>query len=80
MDNDGSPLPSRSGHGTAAAGIIAAATNNKVGIAGICWDCQIMCLRFIDGAEGRVSNQIAAIDYAAKMGAKISNNSYGGYG
>lgn len=39
-----------------------------------------MCLRFIQGVEGRVSNQVAAIDYAAKMGAKISNNSYGGYG
>eukprot|EP01069_Polyplicarium_translucidae_P002228 Polyplicarium_translucidae@DN1960_c0_g1_i1.p1 len=39
-----------------------------------------MCLRFIDGDEGRISDQVVAIDYAVKMGAKVSNNSYGGYG
>lgn len=80
VDNDNKPYPADSGHGTAAAGIIAAHTNNGIGVAGLCWDCRIMCLRFIDGVEGRVSNQVSAIDYAAKMGAKISNNSYGGYG
>lgn len=39
-----------------------------------------MCLKFIGGGQGSVSNQVQAIDYAVKMGAWISNNSYGGYG
>lgn len=80
VDDDNDPTPKGSGHGTAAAGIIAASTDNAMGVAGICWNCRIMCLRFINQTQGRVSNQIAAIDYATRMGAKISNNSYGGYG
>lgn len=79
-NNDNDPSPEGNGHGTAASGIIAAATNNNGGVAGICWECRIMCLKFIDAINGRVSNQVSAIDYAAKMGARISNNSYGGYG
>lgn len=79
-NNDNDPSPEGNGHGTSAAGIIAAATNNQLGISGICWECRIMCLKFIDAVEGRVSNQVSAIDYATKMGARISNNSYGGYG
>eukprot|EP01068_Selenidium_serpulae_P015553 Selendium_serpulae@DN6221_c0_g3_i1.p1 len=80
VDGDNNPSPRSSGHGTGAAGIIASATNNAVGIAGICWFCKIMCLRFISGTEGKISNQVATIDYAVKNGARISNNSYGGYG
>ncbi|EZG89043.1 peptidase S8 family domain protein [Gregarina niphandrodes] len=68
-----------SSHGTAAAGIIAAKANNRMGIAGICPSCRLICLRFISTTEGTVVNEVRAIDYAIKMGARISNNSYGGY-
>lgn len=78
--NDNNPMPGSSGHGTGAAGIIAAESNNARGITGVCWGCEIMCLRFIGNGQGKVSNQVQAIDYAVKNGAKISNNSYGGYG
>ncbi|PFH34419.1 subtilisin SUB3 [Besnoitia besnoiti] len=68
------------GHGTGAAGVLGATTNNLIGLAGVCWGCEIMCLKFIGGGQGTVSNQVQAIDYAVRMGAWISNNSYGGYG
>eukprot|EP00921_Rhytidocystis_pertsovi_P009942 GHVQ01015912.1.p1 GENE.GHVQ01015912.1~~GHVQ01015912.1.p1 ORF type:complete len:562 (+),score=53.64 GHVQ01015912.1:424-2109(+) len=80
VNDDPDPMPTRSGHGTGAAGIIAAESNNEIGIAGICWGCTIMCLKFIGNGQGRVSDQVQAIDYAVKMGAKLSSNSYGGYG
>ena len=79
VDNDNNPQAEETSHGTAAAGIIAANSNNGLGISGICWECKIMCVRFISSTEGTVSNEVRAIDYAVKMGAKVSNNSYGGY-
>src|SRR6202008_1969170 len=36
------------GHGTHIAGIIGAAGDNGAGIAGICWNVQLMALKFID--------------------------------
>lgn len=38
------------GHGTHVSGIIAAATNNGVGIAGINWNAQVLSLKFTDAA------------------------------
>ncbi|KAF8820890.1 subtilisin SUB7 [Cardiosporidium cionae] len=80
VNNDNVAEPSSSGHGTASASIIAATSNNGIGISGICWGCVIMCLKFIGEGHGTVSDQVQAIDYAVRMGARISNNSYGGYG
>eukprot|EP00922_Rhytidocystis_sp_ex-Travisia-forbesii_P066050 GHVS01098077.1.p1 GENE.GHVS01098077.1~~GHVS01098077.1.p1 ORF type:complete len:664 (-),score=135.14 GHVS01098077.1:458-2449(-) len=79
-NDDADPSPASSGHGTGAAGIIAAESNNSKGIAGVCWGCKIMCIKFIGNGQGKVSDQVQAIDYAVRMGARISNNSYGGYG
>jgi subtilisin family serine protease len=66
-------------HGTHVAGTIAASTNNGEGIAGIAPNVKIMPLKFIGGSgEGYTSDAILAIDYAMKMGVKVSNNSWGG--
>jgi len=77
-NNDNDPLDDM-GHGTHVAGIIAATTNNGIGISGINWNAKIMSLKFIDGAGiGTTTNAIKAINYAVAMGAKVSNNSWGG--
>jgi len=66
-------------HGTHVAGILGAAGNNAIGIAGVSWQVSIMPLKFI-GANGYGSDAdaIAAIEYSGAMGARISNNSWSG--
>jgi subtilisin family serine protease len=67
------------GHGTAVAGVIAAATNNGIGVAGVSWNNPIMPLVVIDSTgNGTYSNVASAIQYAADHGARIINISLGG--
>ncbi len=70
------------GHGTMVSGIIAAETDNNLGIAGAAGTCpnvSIMPLRIAD-SEGHSTSVLStrAIMYAAQHGAKIINMSYGG--
>ena len=67
------------GHGTHVAGIIGARGNNDRGISGLCWKTKIVSVRILD-AEGRgyVAQQVAGIEYALRIGAKIINCSFGG--
>lgn len=68
------------GHGTAAAGVIAA-QHNGTGTAGICPDCTIMPLKAMGSAgTGSHSAIAAAIDYAVSHGADIINLSLGSEG
>ncbi|HID86348.1 MAG TPA: peptidase S8 [Anaerolineae bacterium] len=69
------------GHGTHVGGIIAAATDNGVGIAGVAFDSRIMAVKVGDGATGtaRYSRIAKGIIYAADNGAKVINLSLGGY-
>lgn len=77
-NDDNDPMDEH-GHGTHVAGTICAQGNNKVGVAGVAWQCKIMALRFL-GADGSgfTSDAVRAIEYAVANGAKISNNSWGG--
>lgn len=69
----------RYGHGTHVAGIIGAVGNNGVGVAGVNWNVKIMPLNFLGSwGMGLTSDAIAALEYACNMGARISNNSWGG--
>ena len=63
------------GHGTHCSGIIAAETDNNIGIAGICPNCKIMSLKIFP--QSTTSNIIEALVYAVENGAKVTNNSYG---
>jgi subtilisin family serine protease len=75
----GSPPRDDSGHGTHAAGIIAAVANNAVGIAGVAPNVMIMPLKVLDSAGvGRDSDVAEAIHYAVDHGAWVVNMSFNG--
>ncbi len=65
-------------HGTAVTSIIAANTNNKTGMAGVCWQATIMPLK-VANANGSASlfDIAQAIYYAVDNGAKVVNLSLG---
>jgi len=66
-------------HGTIVAGIVAASTDNKIGVAGVTWKAKIMPLRVLDdGGQGGANNVIRAIDYAIRNKADIINLSFVG--
>jgi subtilisin family serine protease len=67
------------GHGTAVAGVAAAATNNNLGISGVTWGGMVMPLIVVDDTEyASYSNIAQAIQYAADHGVRIINISAGG--
>merc|ERR1712029_1042155 len=83
-DDAGNPID-RQGHGTHCAGVIAASTDNGVGIAGIAGVAQgkvkLMAVKGLDDyGSGTSSSLFNSINYAITMGAKISSNSWGGPG
>ena len=65
------------GHGTKVAGTAAAASNNGLGVAGVCWNCWIMPVRAsaVDGSAS-YSALAAGITWAADHGARVANVSY----
>ncbi len=66
------------GHGTHVAGIVAADTNNGVGIAGTCPGCQLLIGKVLDDSgSGTTSEATAGITWAADNGAKVISMSLG---
>jgi cysteine-rich repeat protein len=62
------------GHGSSVAGLAAAAGDNGLGFAGVCWDCRVMALKDLDAnAFGYVSDWAEALVYAADQGAHVAN-------
>lgn len=80
FDGDNDPSDAN-GHGTHVAGTIGAVGNNSIGVTGVAWNIKLMPLK-IGGAGPSVdtSAAIKAIDYAVRMGVKVSNHSWGGSG
>ncbi len=64
------------GHGTHVAGIIAAAANNGVGVAGMAYDCRLLNVKVADD-YGSFDRSVAAkgIRWAVEHGAKVINMS-----
>jgi methionine-rich copper-binding protein CopC len=85
-NNDNDPFDDN-GHGTAVAGIIAASTNNNVGVAGINWAGKIMALKYAKSDfVASTADVIEAVNYATMMrrdfgvNVRATNNSYGVFG
>ncbi|MFP5385153.1 MAG: S8 family peptidase [Bacteriovoracia bacterium] len=65
-------------HGTHVAGTIAATQNNGIGIAGVANNVKIMAIRTVpDDSDELDSDIVEGFLYAAKMGAKVINCSFG---
>ncbi|MEJ2720734.1 MAG: S8 family serine peptidase, partial [bacterium] len=78
VNNDNNPMDDH-GHGTHVSGTIAAVGDNGIGVVGVDWSARIMPLKFLD-SEGRgyTGNAVLAVEYATMMGARLTNNSWGG--
>jgi subtilisin family serine protease len=78
--DDDADLSDNTGHGTQVAGVIAAATNNSQGVAGVCWNCRLMVVKVTQaGGVANYSDIAAGVAYAAQKGADVINLSLGGY-
>ncbi|MDX6437501.1 MAG: hypothetical protein QOF45_84, partial [Gaiellaceae bacterium] len=79
-NDDNNPQDDMS-HGTHVAGTIGALGNNGQGVAGVNWNVKIMALKFLDSVgNGDLADAVEALRYATTMGARITNNSWGGGG
>ena len=66
------------GHGTSAAGVAAAVSDNARGIAGSCWSCEIMPVKVLDKeGVGTVSDVAAGMIHAVGAGADVLTLSMG---
>jgi len=74
------------GHGSHVAGIIGAATNNGMGIAGINWQVKLLSIKFLDATGGGyISDAVAGFDLLNNLkqsgvNVRVTNNSWGGGG
>jgi len=80
-DDDPTPILADEGaeHGTACAGIAAGVADNGIGIAGVCPECTLHCVRLLGtrGSLTPISADIAAFEYASEVGARVVSNSWG---
>lgn len=66
------------GHGTHVAGIVAAASSNSAGVAGVCPGCTILAGKVLnDSGVGSSSSVANGINWAVSNGAKVINMSIG---
>jgi len=81
QDNYTPPSDGRddNGHGTHVAGIITAATNNAVGVAGCSWTGKVIPVKVLNrDGEGQDADIAEGIYWAVNAGARIINLSLGG--
>ena len=81
-DGDDFPDPNQSGmnpdqHGTSVAGVAGGATDNGIGIAGACPNCQLIPIRMNMSTYSLDSSAIECFEWAANAGADIISNSWG---
>ena len=76
--DNGDPMDGQ-GHGTHCAGTIAAVGNNETGVVGVNQNANLMAVKIFDD-EGSTDSAaiIRGVQYATKMGARVTSNSWGG--
>ena len=73
-------------HGTHVSGTVAATGGNGAGVAGVCWQVQLISAKFLGRNGGTTANAVKAVNYITDLktrhGLKIvaTNNSWGGGG
>ncbi|MEE8349890.1 MAG: S8 family serine peptidase [Acidobacteriota bacterium] len=78
MYDDNSDTADVYGHGTMVAGVVAALSNNEIGVTSIAWNAQIMPVRISRPDGWATTSTIAAgLVWAADNGADVANISYG---
>ncbi|MGD2062226.1 MAG: S8 family serine peptidase [Nitrospirota bacterium] len=75
LSDDSTPVH---GHGTWVAGVVAAETNNGVGVASIAYGAHLMPIRVTNSSDGYAyySDIARAVTWAADQGAQVANISY----
>ena len=76
-ENHGSP-DDFLGHGTHVTGIIGATGNNGIGVTGVAQKARLMPIKISTQGQITTDGVLRALMYAAKMGADITNISWGG--
>jgi len=84
-DDDDPSIPSAvedefgASHGTACAGLVAAVTDNEVGVAGACPGCTLSCVRLLPIPNDFVSlgQDVEAFSFVIDSGAAVASNSWG---
>ncbi|MCC6523190.1 MAG: S8 family serine peptidase [Polyangiaceae bacterium] len=78
-DTDPTPDPGQSGaaHGTSCAGLVGAATDNGVGIAGGCPECRLRCVRLLADVAVPTSADVDAFQFVLDTDAAVASNSWG---
>ncbi len=80
ITGDGEWVRDNFGHGTHVLGIIAAVTNNMVGVAGVDWNCRILIDQVFDSSGIGTHNTFKyGVLHAVDYGARVINYSGGGF-
>lgn len=67
------------GHGTFIAGVIGAAGDDGIGVAGVCWSCEVLPVKVMDADGNGGSGAVAqGVRWAVDQGARVINMSVGG--
>ncbi len=72
------PNPFMMAHGTAVSGVACATGNNGIGVAGVCWHCGLLPVKYIGYEVGDVpvNRKLDALKWAVDNGAWVINNSW----
>lgn len=75
--DQGAVSDTRSGHGTASAGLVGATTNNNLGVAGVTWSGPLLAVEVLGTGGGSTSALAQGLRASVDRGAQVINMSLG---